>query len=363
MIADANTASAGPAAVDSAPVRIAVHTGMSLMQRLENFRDPPAGSLSAGDLRWLKVLRKGLSHEPVLCEAMQDGQCVGLLPLALVKSVLFGRFLVSLPYVNAAGVWAQDDDVARLLVDRAVELADEFDVRYLELRHQREVIHPALTQKNDTKVLMRLALPSRTEELWDGFKSKLRSQIRSGEKHEFDVRWGTHDRLADFYAVFSRNMRDLGTPVFPKRLFASILHEFQDAAELCTLHKDSRPVAAALLLHGRSMTEVPSASSLRAFNSTNANMVMYWQLLKRAVERRQQVFDFGRSTIDSNTYRFKKQWGAEASPSVWQYCVRRGTIGDLRPDHARFRLAIRAWQQLPLAVANWMGPMIVRGIP
>jgi hypothetical protein len=92
-------------------------------------------------------------------------------------------------------------------------------------------------------------------------------------------------------------------------------------------------------------------------------MVMYWHLLQRAIERRQPVFDFGRSTIDSNTYRFKRQWGAEPSPSVWQYYVRRGTIGDLRPDNARFQLAIRAWQQLPLPIANLLGPAIVRGIP
>jgi serine/alanine adding enzyme len=236
-------------------------------------------------------------------------------------------------------------------------------VRYLELRQERALTHPALTETRDTKVLMRLALPVTTEQLWNGFKSKLRSQIRSGEKNDFQVDFGNHELLNDFYAVFSRNMRDLGTPVFPKKLFASILNQFQDAADLCVLRLQKRPVAAALLRHGRLSTEVPSASSLREYNSTNANMVMYWHLLKRAVERGQQVFDFGRSTIDSNTYRFKKQWGAEASPSVWQYYVRRGTIGDLRPENAKFQLAIRAWQRLPLWIANTIGPHIVRGIP
>jgi FemAB-related protein (PEP-CTERM system-associated) len=210
---------------------------------------------------------------------------------------------------------------------------------------------------------MRLALPAKTEMLWDGFKSKLRSQIRSGEKHGFTVHFGGDELLEDFYAVFSRNMRDLGTPVFPRRLFASILNRFGDRAELCVLRLQQEAVAAALLLHGSGGTEVPSASSLRRYNNTNANMVMYWQLLKRAVERGQHTFDFGRSTIDSNTYKFKKQWGAEPSPSVWQYYVRRGTIGDMRPESAKFRLAIRAWQRLPLPIANWLGPKIVRGIP
>jgi serine/alanine adding enzyme len=298
-----------------------------------------------------------------LLEATAAGRSIGCLPLALVKSALFGRFLVSLPYVNTAGIKTAAPEAQYPLIDRAVALADELRVRYLELRQESAAVHPALTETQTSKVLMRLSLPLTAEQLWNSFKSKLRSQIRAGEKHDFQVAFGSHDLLSDFYGVFSRNMRDLGTPVFPKRLFHSILDQFQNAAEFCVLRHQGRPVAAALLLHGRITTEVPSASSLREFNSTNANMVMYWHLLKRAVERGQQVFDFGRSTIDSNTHRFKKQWGAETSPSVWQYYVRHGAIGEMRPDNAKFRLAISTWQRLPLWLANRLGPTIVRGIP
>jgi FemAB-related protein (PEP-CTERM system-associated) len=298
-----------------------------------------------------------------LLQATENGQTVGTLQLALVKSPLFGRFLVSLPYINTSGVAADSDEVARRLVDHAVALADEHDVRYLELRGGRQVEHPALTQKSDTKVLMRLPLPATPEALLASFKSKLRSQIKSGEKHAFDVQFGGQELLAPFYDVFSRNMRDLGTPVYSRRLFTSILSRFGGGAELCVVRLGGQPVAAALLLHGSDVTEVPSASSLRAHNATNANMVMYWHLLKRAVERGQKTFDFGRSTIDGNTYRFKKQWGAEPEPSVWQYYVRRGTIGQLRPDNARFSLAIRTWQRLPVWLTRLVGPAIVRGIP
>ncbi len=320
---------------------------------------PHPGSNSA----WLPILTEALDHSVFRLEATQAGETVGTLPLALVKSVLFGRFLVSLPYINSSGVVAESDGVARQLIDRAIELADEHDVRYLELRHEREIEHPVLTQKNDTKVLMRLPLPATPAELLASFKSKLRSQIKSGEKHNFEVSFGGQELLAAFYDVFSRNMRDLGTPVYSRRLFASILSRFGQSAELCVLRLKEKPVAAALLLHGSEVTEVPSASSLRAYSSTSANMVMYWQLLKRAVERGQKTFDFGRSTMDSNTYRFKKQWGAQPQPSVWQYYVRRGTIGQLRPDNAKFSLAIRTWQRLPVWLTRLIGPSIVRGIP
>ena len=312
---------------------------------------------------WLGVLREALGHEVLLIEARSGQTPCGVLPLALVRSALFGRFLVSLPYLNSAGVRSASDEVTRRMIDRAVELADEHDVRYLELRQETETPHPALTAKSDSKALLRLKLPATSDELWNGFKSKLRSQIRSGEKHGFEVTWGGRDQLADFYSVFCRNMRDLGTPVYSRRLFAAILDRLQPQAELCIVRLKGQPAAAALLVHGEATTEVPSASSLREVNSKNANMVLYWNLLKRATERGQQTFDFGRSSIESSTYRFKQQWGAQPSPSIWQYYVRRGTISDMRPGNSRFSLAIRAWRHLPVWLTRLIGPSIVRGIP
>ena len=179
----------------------------------------------------------------------------------------------------------------------------------------------------------------------------------------FAIAWGGVELLEDFYTVFSRNMRDLGTPVYSKKLFEAILRHFPQQSEFCVARLENRPVASALLIHDHQRTEVPSASSLREYNSTNANMVMYWHLLARAIERGQQVFDFGRSTIDSNTYKFKKQWGAEPHPSVWQYHVRKGSVGDMRPDNSKYGMAIRVWRKLPLPLTQWLGPGIVRGIP
>lgn len=358
------------ASADARIAAIAIRTcgrdDLSLASGREAIHQPryaELGDVAADGLCWLNVLRDGLQHEPYLIEASTDGRVAGVLPLALVKGPFFGRFLVSLPYVNSSGVVAREEAVSTQVLDAAVALADRLDVRYLELRQERKIVHPALTHKNESKVLMRLKLPDSVDELWNRFKSKLRSQIRSGEKHDFTIDWGGLDCLDAFYHVFSRNMRDLGTPAYSRRFFQAILTRFAGRAELCVVRLNGEPVASALVTHGDRISEVLSASSLRAFNSTNANMVMYWHLLRRAVERGQQVFDFGRSTVDSNTYRFKKQWGAEPSPSIWQYYLRRGSIGDMRPDNAKFGLAIRAWRQLPVWFTRLIGPTIVRGIP
>jgi FemAB-related protein (PEP-CTERM system-associated) len=169
--------------------------------------------------------------------------------------------------------------------------------------------------------------------------------------------------LPDFYAVFSENMRDLGTPVFGRSLFHNILERFPDRAEFCMVRSKSEPVAAALLLHGWGVTEVPSASSLRRYNPTCVNMLLYWQLLERAVQRGQSAFDFGRSTPESHTFKFKQQWGASPEPAMWQYYVRNGGIAEMRPDNPKYQWKIRLWQKLPLWLANLAGPWIVRGIP
>ena len=237
---------------------------------------------------------------------------------------------------------ARDDETARLLIDRAVELAEQLDVRHLELRHEQPIDHPRLVARPGMKVHMRLALPRTADELWKQLGTKVRNQIRKGEKNGFQVNWGGLELLPDFYAVFSRNMRDLGTPVYPVKLFRAISEQFPDRAEFCVVRQGTKPLAAALLLHGWGTTEVPSASSLREYNSTCVNMLMYWHLLQRAIERGQETFDFGRSSPDGPTHKFKSQWGALPAPAEWQFYLRSGDVSAMRPDNPRYERMIRA---------------------
>lgn len=315
------------------------------------------------DPAWLTVLERGLGHAPYCLEVAEGERSRGFLALSYVKSLLFGKFLVGLPYLNYGGVLADDEDVAGMLIDRAVQLADRLGVRYLELRHVQAIDHPALVPRVGCKVHMRLDLPATADALWTGLSTKVRNQVRKGQKSGLDVAWGGPELLPEFYAVFSHNMRDLGTPVFGRGLFRAILRQFPDRAEMCVVRADGRAAAAALLLHGWGVTEVPSASSLRRYNPTCANMLMYWHLLERAVQRGQTAFDFGRSSPDSSTYQFKKQWGAAPLPADWQYYVRAGGVTDMRPDNPRYRRMIRLWQRLPVGLTHWIGPPIVRGIP
>jgi serine/alanine adding enzyme len=276
------------------------------------------------------------------------GDLVGVLPLVRVKSLLFGDFLVSLPFVNYGGPLA--------------ELAAELGVAQLELRAQK-AYGQGLYERTDKATLL-LDLPQEADALWQSFGSKLRAQIRRPQREATDVAVGGLERLDEFHAVLSRNMRDLGTPFHSKRFFAALIALLDDRARLVIVTFEGRPAAAGFLIHHGGRVEVPWASSLRELNHLGVNMLLYWELLKQSVAWRARAFDFGRSTLDSGPYRFKQQWGAEPAPLHYQYWTRSGERPQiLAPVDSRFSLAIEIWKHLPVFAAQLMGPRIVRYLP
>src|SRR5262249_31018963 len=184
---------------------------------------------------WTVLLAETLRHGAYLLEAREANQTRGCLGLVHVRSLVFGRFLVSMPYLNYGGVLADDDKIGQLLIDRAATLADNLDVRYLELRHERAIAHPRLVDRPGHKVHMQLRLPKTPGILWDSLPSKVRNQIRKGQKGGLSVVWGGAELLDQFYAVFCRNMRDLGTPVYGQALFLKPLEYFPSRSEFCVV--------------------------------------------------------------------------------------------------------------------------------
>ncbi len=311
--------------------------------------------------RWRGIFTEVFGHEADYAAAQRDGRIVGVLPLVRFASPLFGRFVVSLPFVNYGGVVADDDDAAEALVAYAGAYTRRCGASHLELRHDRRRF-PALAPK-EHKVAMTLALPGDADTLWTALDRKVRNQVRKAEKSALTTEVGGRELAADFYHVFCRNMRDLGTPVYTPRLFEAVLDRFPDRARVIVVRHEGAAVAAGLTWRFRGRTEVPWASSLREFNAMSPNNLLYWTILKQAIADGSTVMDFGRSTPNEGTFHFKKQWGAEPTPLCWEYDIAAGALPDQSPKNPKFQLAIRAWQRLPLAVANTLGPHIVRSIP
>lgn len=309
---------------------------------------------------WRDVIHASFGHRTHYLVSRGD-TVTGVLPLCHLKSRLFGNFLVSLPFFNYGGILCSDAKSEQALLEAGIALARDVGASHMELRMTRPLAG-GLTDLQH-KVAMILDLPDDPEALWKGFKAKLRSQVKRAEREATDTRFGRAELLDDFYRVFSRNMRDLGTPVYAKAFFANVLALCPDS-RLCVVSLREQPIAAALVTGFRDRLEIPWASSLRCHNAIGANMLLYWKVLEYACREKFRTFDFGRSSPDSGTYRFKAQWGARPVPFHWHYWLREGTgLPGLSPANPKYRLAIRMWRRLPVAVAEWIGPHIVRSLP
>lgn len=318
-------------------------------------------ALPGHDRRWPEALAAGLGHRPASLVALAGGEVRGILPLVEVRSWVLGRLLVSLPWLDAAGVLADGPEARDALLDGAVRLARDRRARSLEIRAVER--YPGVTAVIEGKAARHLALTSETE-VWERFDAKLRNQVRKAERAGLAVEFGGEDLLPEFHDPFSRNMRELGVPVWGLGFYRAILEAFRENGEVLVVRDAGRPVGGGLLIHLGGTALVPCASSLRSTFEKCPNHALYWGAIRRAIARGARRFDFGRSTIGSGPYRFKESWGGVAVPCRWHRPLE-GTRGAEAATTAsrRFRLLSAAWRRLPLPLTRVLGPRIVRHIP
>jgi serine/alanine adding enzyme len=314
---------------------------------------------------WTQIAREVFGHRALFVEARDSsGSLMGVLPVIRQRSWLLGNFATSLAFFNYGGALAADPLVAQQMMIRAAEEAEALGCRYLEFRDVQP--RPGEWVRRTDKVALQLDLPETVEALSKRLGSKLRSQVKRAEREGIQRQTGGAALLDDFYAVFAENMRDLGTPVYPKRFFEMILERFEQYCELVVIGSRGEPWAAALLVFWRGRAEVPWAACRAKAKPFGANMKLYWELLSQAIARGCTRFDFGRSTVDSGTYRFKQQWGAQPMPLHWcrweRHASGQETSADKETGNA-MRLAAAVWQRLPLRIANTMGPLISGALP
>ncbi len=311
---------------------------------------------------WKTLIRETFGHESFYFFARdKSGHIRGVLPLIRQKSRLFGDFLTSMPYFNYGGAVADHALIEQQLIQTANNHAGKLGVSYVEYRD--DIPRKGLPVKAN-KLNMILPLPEDSDELWQSFTPKLRAQIRRPQRENLQVSIGGKEYIDDFYTVFTRNMRDLGTPVYGKGFFINIMHHFPQESCIKVIHYANEPVAAGFLIGYRDTLEIPWASTIRDFNHLSVNMLLYWEILRYAISRGYKYFDFGRSTRDSGTFRFKQQWGAMPKTLYWHYWLN-GTneLPSLNPTNPKYSMMINTWKRLPIVVTKLLGPMIVKNLP
>jgi len=318
------------------------------------------GASHAHRLEWLQVIGEVFGHETIpLVTRDQSGALTGILPLVRLRTALFGHYLVSVPFLNYGGPLGSPDAVQALAAE-AVRLGRSASARLTELRSLVE--QPVDLPVSHRKITVVLDLPSSADALLQGLPAKVRSQVRRPQKEGVTVRFGL-DQVAPFYRVFARHMRDLGTPVLPRRFFQAMADRFGDDAWFGVAWLGEEPVAGGAGVRWLGESEIIWASSLRAHGRIAPNMLLYWAAIERAIAEGCTRFNFGRCSPGSGTHRFKQQWGGRDVPLWWYYDSPRGAVATPSPDGGGFGLAVKVWQRLPVPVATALGPFIVRGIP
>ena len=313
------------------------------------------------------VIESSFGHHTYYFAAFNKlGNICGVLPAVELKSRLFGHFIVSLPYFTYGAALADSDAIADVLYQALFDAAKTSGAEHVELR--ATMLQSSLQQDMPaklSKVSMVRSLPNSAEQLWDDVGTKVRAQIKKAQRFELTIKFGQLELLDDYYHVFAENMRDLGTPVYSKMFFKELItSSLKDSFEIGVVYFEGKPVSTCFLMSHKGMMEIPWASALNSVNHMNVNMYMYWEILQRAIEKGNKFFDFGRSSKDAGTYRFKKQWGAEPQQLYWYYWLPNGgEMPELNPNNPKYKLLIAIWQRLPVWFTKLIGPPVVKYLP
>jgi len=305
--------------------------------------------------QWSRAVAGGAGCRPHYLLAEQGGALVGVLPLSEIRSPLFGASLASAGFAVGGGVLALSNEASGALVDAAVALAERRNCPTIELRggplppfwHQSEGVYAGFAR----------ALPEGEEAILKSIPRKQRAEVRKALDNGLEASVGSD--LPAHYRVYAESVRNLGTPVFPRRLFRETLAAFGEDTDILVVRRGGEPLSAVLSLYMNGTVYPYWGGGTAAARGSRANEMLYFALMKHAARRGCTRFDFGRSKFGTGAFAFKKNWGFEPQPLVY---ARWGEARETNPLSPKYRLQVAAWKRLPLWAANRLGPIIAKGL-
>lgn len=312
---------------------------------------------------WKTIIERCFGFKTFYCMALKDQQIQGILPLVLCDNIIFGRKLISMPFLNFGGVCAVNSDAEAALLQQAKLLTSRARAKYLELRQTRRIDEQLPVKTN--KVSMTIDLKPGYEAIWANFSGNLRTEIRKAKTLGLEVRSGKQQYLDAFYHVFSKNYKILGTPVIQKRFFHLILEELGRYIKIFVVYFDNHPVGTALNAYFKDTVEGMWAGSLsHIYPKLRINYILYWEMIKDACQHAYSYFHLGRSTKDSGPQKFKEKWLAEPKQLYWEYYLNGSKkMPQLQVDNPKYQFPIKIWRKLPLNVTSMIGPVLASGLP
>jgi len=309
---------------------------------------------------WKEVIEKSFGHKTYFLYFEKQGKITGILPLVHVKSLLFGNALSSCAFCVYGGVIADDDESYKALDHKACELAEQLGVDHLEMRNRKQTT--AERPYKELYVTFRKELEDDEEKNMLAIPRKQRAVIRKGIKagliSEID------QEIDRFYQAYSESVRNLGTPVFAKKYFAILKEVFKEQCEILTvIDKNGQLIASVMNFYFKDEVLPYYGGGTQYARSVQGNDFMYWEVMRRAVEKGIKVFDYGRSKEGTGSYRFKKHWGFEPKPLYYEFfLVKSDSIPDINPLNPKYQMFIAAWKRLPLSASQIVGPWLAKDL-
>lgn len=329
------------------------------VEQWDRFVDVCNGATFFHRAGWQEVYQQAFGHKTWFLYAEAGGQIEGVLPLAQIKSRLFGNSLMSSPFCVYGGI-AAESELARIKLEQAAtELAQRLGVDYLEMRNQTRS-HDNWPVK-DLYVTFKKTMDPDPEKNMLAIPRKQRAMVRKGINAGLQGR--DDDGVESFFRAYSESVRNLGTPVFSKRYFQILRNVFGDDCRVLTITKDERTVASVMSFYFRDQVLPYYGGGTSEARALKGNDFMYWELMRRSCEAGIKVFDYGRSKKGTGSYSFKKNWGFEPEPLFYEYhLVKSQSLPDINPLNPKYRLFINLWQRLPLSLSMKIGPLISRSL-
>jgi FemAB-related protein (PEP-CTERM system-associated) len=293
--------------------------------------------------------------------AWSGRRIVGVLPICSVPNPIFGACMVSTPLAVYGGICAVDRDTHAALLEAATQIAQREGMQYVELRNRSEQ-YPTSLPRRDLYVTFTQDLSPGPEKLLHGLPRDTRYAVRKSQKAGLE--WTEDITLDQFYEVYARSVHRLGTPVFPKNLFAEILKQFPKTARLFGVRKGNKVIAAVMCLYFRDQVLPYYGGSLAESKRYAASSFMYWNSIVQSCHEAYRLFDFGRSKKGTGSYHFKAAWAMRESELPYRYqLVRANKVPQLSPIDKQFQLPVAAWKRLPFSWTKVIGPRLVRWLP
>lgn len=322
-------------------------------------RAHPAGAffhLSA----WQGVARRVFGHATYPLTVRRRGALSAVLPLVELRSRLFGHALIANAFCVGGGPLAADRGSLEEILEDAEALGRELGVDYIELRDTPQA-GPKWQARDDLYAGFEGPIAADEEDNLKQIPRKQRAVVRKALQRGFMV---TLDPTPDdFFPLYARTMRDHGTPALPRRFFDQLLATFGADCEVLTVRQGDRPISSVLSYFYQGRVLPYYTGSHPDARSTGSNDLMYWALMRRAVERGCRVFDFGRSKLGTGPYDFKRNWGFEPRPITHHYRLLKGeALPNVNPTNPRYAAFIQIWRQLPMPIANGISPLLSRSL-